>query len=187
MISNNKGFSLIELMVVVAIIAILSTIAIPSYQNFQAKARQKEGLALLSGYYTAAQATRAEHGLFPGNFVQTGFAPTGQTHFRLSAADGTDIPITGASNDNACIDTSAACNCGGSCGTFKTWVEAPAVATGIGAAAPVMGGCGAIATTNTAFLTTASGIIQSGGAAADADTWSMNQLKALVLCNDGIN
>lgn len=191
MLSNNKGFSLIELMVVVAIIAILSTIAIPSYQNFQAKARQKEGFALLSAYYTAAQATRAEHGFFPGDFVATGFQPTGQLHYRLTGAAGNNPTLITRVNDNqffgtystACTDTSMACGCmPNACVPVYTDTWREVTVGGFVAAAPV--GCAAAAAMNDSFEAVASGIIKTGG---DADTYAMNHRKVLRMCNDGIN
>ena len=184
MLKNNKGFSLIELMVVVAIIAILATIAIPSYQGFQAKARQKEGFALLNAYYTSSQATFAEIGFFPGNFVATGFAPTGQLGYRITAVDHGTAPMFG-SNDAACINTlnATACDCGMACPNFKTWAEsAIAGGSGIGPAAPVMGAA-ANDMMNT-FDTDASAIIRNGGA---VDTYSIDELKTLVMRNDGLN
>ena len=51
-IGSQKGFTLIELMIVVAIIGILAAIAIPAYQDYTARAQVSEGLSLASGVRT---------------------------------------------------------------------------------------------------------------------------------------
>ncbi len=50
---SQKGFTLIELMIVVAIIGILAVIAVPNFQKFQARAKQSEAKTNLKGIYTA--------------------------------------------------------------------------------------------------------------------------------------
>jgi type IV pilus assembly protein PilA len=50
---NHKGFTLIELMIVVAIIAILAAIALPAYQNYIARSQVTAGLADIRGGVTA--------------------------------------------------------------------------------------------------------------------------------------
>lgn len=57
---NEKGFTLIELMIVVAIIGILAAIAIPNFMRYQAKAKQSEAKINLGAIYTSEVTYHAE-------------------------------------------------------------------------------------------------------------------------------
>jgi type IV pilus assembly protein PilA len=61
----QKGFTLIELMIVVAIIGILAAIAIPAYQNYTIRAQVTEGLSLADGWKTGIAEFYAQNGVFP--------------------------------------------------------------------------------------------------------------------------
>ena len=90
---NQKGFSLVELMVVVAIIGILAAIAIPSYQKFQRRARQAEPKTMLSSMYSAQVTFIAEYGLGTPNLIQMGITPGGQVQY-----------LTGFANDSPTLN-----------------------------------------------------------------------------------
>ena len=61
----QKGFTLIELMIVVAIIGILAAVAIPAYQDYTARAQVTEAVELLSGGKTPMAEYYADKGVYP--------------------------------------------------------------------------------------------------------------------------
>lgn len=62
----SKGFSLIELLIVIAIIAFLSAISIPSFYKFLAKSKRSEAYVTLRSLYMAERAHWLEHGKYSG-------------------------------------------------------------------------------------------------------------------------
>jgi type IV pilus assembly protein PilA len=72
---REPGFTLIELMIVIAIIAVLAAIAIPNFMRFQMKARQSEARILLSGLYGAEVAFFAEASRFSSDYMEIHFSP----------------------------------------------------------------------------------------------------------------
>jgi type IV pilus assembly protein PilA len=68
----QKGFTLIELMIVIAIIGILAAIAIPAYQNYTIRSQVTEGLSLADGWKTAVSEFYAQNGSFPATFNSSG-------------------------------------------------------------------------------------------------------------------
>jgi len=73
--SLTKGFTLIELMIVVAIIGILSAIAIPNFIKFQSRAKQSEAKANLKGLFTAQKAYFQEKDTYSNQMIGVGFQP----------------------------------------------------------------------------------------------------------------
>jgi len=91
---SQKGFSLIELMVVVVIIGILATAGVPQYQKFQMKAKRSEAKSLLSGMYTAQKAFLAEWGRYFADFRAVGYGVDGAAGYVVGfTAAGNAAPV----------------------------------------------------------------------------------------------
>ena len=100
-VKDVKGFTLIELMIVVAIIGILAAIAIPNFLKFQLKSKSAEVKTNLGGIRTAEEAYKAENDVYyaaalnpaahedgkkvawgtPANFETIGFSPAADVYY----------------------------------------------------------------------------------------------------------
>lgn len=95
----QQGFTLIELMIVVAIIGILAAIAIPAYQNYTIRAQVSEGMSLADGAKTAITEFYTNTGSFPSKNASAGLASAANIkgNYVTSVAVGTgDTPATTA-------------------------------------------------------------------------------------------
>ncbi|WP_028323672.1 type IV pilin protein [Desulfatirhabdium butyrativorans] len=89
---KETGFTLIELMIVVAIIGILAAIAIPNFMNYQCKAKQSEAKSNLGNIRTAEEAYYAEKDSYGATLGDIGFSVKGtdkQSYSYGLAASGT--------------------------------------------------------------------------------------------------
>ncbi len=75
----QQGFTLIELMIVVAIIGILAAIAIPAYQDYTIRAKVSEGLNLASAAKTSVAEYRVTNGAWPTSNATGWDVPTRST------------------------------------------------------------------------------------------------------------
>ncbi len=181
-VKSQSGFSLVELMIVVAIIGILATVAIPNFSRFQAKARQSEAKTNLAALFSSEKAFFAEWTQYYTDFRDIGVAPEGQLryHMGFTAAGVAPLPpFIGSTN-------------GGGVGTaFNTtiaWARAPGSTLHASipgyAAAAVNGTCGASALNagSGSTATFRANSIGNPGSTAVLDVWSIGQAKDL--CNN---
>ncbi|MBH6526635.1 pilin [Neisseria meningitidis] len=72
----QKGFTLIELMIVIAIVGILAAVALPAYQDYTARAQVSEAILLAEGQKSAVTEYYLNHGEWPSNNTSAGVAST---------------------------------------------------------------------------------------------------------------
>jgi len=156
---NQKGFTLIELMIVVGIIGILVAIAAPNFSRYQSKARQSEAKIALAAIYGSEKAFYSEYAAYIGSMDAIGYSPEGARRFYTvgwSAAQGANP--TGYNGGNGNSQWTNVNNSFGSCSGTVT-----ATAAGLAGDAQT-------------FIAGAVGCVRQS---ATLDAWSINELKVL--------
>jgi type IV pilus assembly protein PilA len=123
--SIQKGFTLIELMIVVAIIGILAAIAIPAYQDYTIRSQVTEGLNLASAVKAGVAESFSNTGTWPTNLAEAGVdnTPSGKYVSGVAVGAGGVITITYGGQANTNIGTKTlALNPGTSANNDVIWV-----------------------------------------------------------------
>jgi len=166
MLKGKKGFTLIELMIVVAIIGILAAIAIPNFLKFQAKSKMSEAKTNLGAIYTGQLSFFGEQNSY-GSFDSINWSPSGtpRYHFSLTGWADNNANNRGALIALAPVPTSWTAN-------LNNAVDSSGAA--VSPVAPMWD--------NASFSAGAGGKISTQ---TYSDGWSMNQLRQLVWTVDG--
>ncbi|MFP5520330.1 MAG: type IV pilin protein [Bdellovibrionia bacterium] len=188
--SNTKGFSLVELMVVVAIIGILAAIAVPSVSKYMAKARQSEAKSNLASLYTSQKAFFAEYNTFDSRFAAVGYTPEGQLRYDVGFTAGVvALPANGYHTPPANAETRSGTYCptAVNSGCIMLTDASGVVPTLVDTACSAGGGSAHPAACTTAVNTFRAGALSRivSSAAVD-DQWSIDELKVMRNTINGI-
>ncbi|ROR29711.1 pilin [Inmirania thermothiophila] len=133
---TQQGFTLIELMIVVAIIGILAAIAIPAYQDYTIRAKMSEVINVLTPAKASVSEYYISEGIMPADATAAGINTGTQgnyvssmTYTRNSSANAT-ITVT-INNLDPAVDTKKVALTGVGSSSGVTWTCAPAASGGV--------------------------------------------------------
>jgi prepilin-type N-terminal cleavage/methylation domain-containing protein len=195
---NRKGFTLVELLIVVAIIGVLATVGIPTFKRMMEKSKKSEAKVNLGNLFTTEAAFYSEYGGYGNNLVSMGYEVDGNLtemiyHMGFNEAGGVAawtctaaaLPAIGSSmggSINLSLNTYYPGG-GTTCNQFGRTTLAIDSAGAKGVAADPYG----------TFLASASGVIAGGvdrdtanGDVNNLDSWTIDETRTLRNTHDGV-
>ena len=180
-----RGFTLVELLIVVAIIGILATVGIPTFKKMTQKAKKSEAKVLLGGLFTAESAFQAEYGVYGNLLTGIGYdtSPPGTYTVGFPAVPACTDDSTNKQPSGA---VSTALNI-----TFPTYYSSSTtVLVSTSPLKPTVCSEGKFSDNNgSSFTASATGVIAPGanpGTAGDLDRWTIDNNRKLTNVNDGV-
>lgn len=188
---KRSGFTLVELLIVVAIIGVLATIGVPTFRKMVQKAKKSEAKVALGALYTAENAFFAEYGTYGDNFKYVGFELEGAQSQRVyntgfmdkncaNAANSSSLPANTDDVGKALVAVVSKYYDSTSGNYIGFYPSSPQ-------SMPANGECTASDTSTangSAFKAVSNGLLQAGN--TTADVWTIDNTRALVNAQDGV-
>lgn len=169
-VKSDQGFTLVELMVVVAIIGILSAIAVPNFKRYQAKSKQSEAKIQLAAVYSTEISSQADYDGYASCLSELGYDTPARGYYTVGFPAAFQTSVTDR---------------GGTCTATVLYPPTTLRKAHAGAAAITTANVGGATPTATSFTAGATGSVTTN--ATTLDTWTINESKNLLNSSPGIN
>jgi type IV pilus assembly protein PilA len=179
---SQAGFTLVELMVVVAIIGLLSAVAIPNFKKYQAKSKTSEAKLQLAALYTAETSFFSDFDTYHICLAYMGYNPSNEASSRYYST-GFNTTMAATTHTIATTNGADGTNCANSVGNGTSFFAAGKKLGSTAASTTVVG---TLTADEITFTAGASGIIDKNfTAAATMDSWNINETKLLKQTKNG--